>query len=104
MDLESSLRFFSLGRRSHVILHPNAIYKKASKLPLHKWDQKRKKKFLADCKNLGTLSRPKVLQVLRTFTEFQKLEEIVGYRKFGHTAHYVADYPRMIHILGLSDA
>jgi len=103
MDLESCLRFIRLGQRSHVILHPNAIYKKASRLPL-KWDGKRRKKFLSDCRHLGTLTLPKVLSVLRTFTEFHKLEDVVGYRKYGHTVHYVADYPRMKHILGLSDA
>lgn len=102
--LESSLRLLRLGRHESVIIHPNALYKKAQKLQLGNMSQKDRRKFVSDCRHAGSISLPKVLQVLRTFTKFLPLEEVVGYRKYGQVSHYIADHKRMKHILGLSDA
>jgi hypothetical protein len=101
-DLESELRLFSQNGVSYPVSSSN-IYKKAQKAKLNMTAQARKK-FLADARFFGTITTPKALNVLKVLSESYPKELLVGFFKHGQYFNYFREYPRVKHILGLSDA
>lgn len=106
-DLESSLVLYTNGTqgasRSSYVLNPCFILKKAQAMSW-KGSQKERKKFLADCTHLSTITRPKLRAVVEKLRSVYGWEGFCGYRFHGLVFHFFRDYIRVKHALGLSDA
>jgi hypothetical protein len=101
-DLESELRLFYQNGVCYPVSSGN-IFKKAQRAKLNMSATSRKK-FLSDCRYFGSLSLPKALTTLNTLSQFYPKEDLIGFRKHGHSVLCFRDFTRVKHILGLSDA
>lgn len=65
---------------------------------------KERKKLLSDCRDVRTLSQPRVHSLLSFFKTKGLLECVMGSSIDGHRFHYISDPSHFQHCLGLSDA
>lgn len=102
--LRLSLRLFSYEKFC-IILDPLYFIKKVEATSFgSSMSQKERKTFLSDCRNMSTLTIPRLTFILNYLRDKGVLESVIGTEISLQRIHYIKDSNHFRHALGLSDA